>query len=130
MAKGGKACLGIVYTTYATRFTPIHRVIELQVSRSCFAPNMTRQQGFKRARKQTKDDHKSVNMSGSDDENGNEGVLDDEEAHVVKKRVRWDNGTENSGVDRQDGSDDEPGGPQQVRYVKSNATYPLIHRAS
>jgi hypothetical protein len=74
---------------------------------------MTRQQGFKRARTLTKI-HRDVDQNESDD---NQGILEDKEAHPSTKKVRWDNRTDESGVNNQEDSDDEPGGSQNVRSI-------------
>jgi hypothetical protein len=73
---------------------------------------MARQQDYKRARVQTN----SPNQNEDENEN-------DQETHPSKKKVRWDSGARDSGVDDQANSDDEPGGPQKVRCLKSIINY-------
>ena len=63
---------------------------------------------------------KKPKIKGWENEDENE---NDQETHPSKKKVRWDSGARDSGVDDQANSDDEPGGPQKVRCLKSIINY-------
>lgn len=75
---------------------------------------MARQQGSKRVRAQTKVQRSVEN--GADNEH--DGISDDQIFHRSKK-VRWDNGTNESVAGDREDSDDAP---QSVRYSKSIRT--------